>query len=79
MMHYYLLIYSVTIFTMFVFHLFLMRRVNNKLKHIEVFRKETDHKLDVLIKIAHTHEQFIDSVKKKSEEILIRNRQRGAR
>ena len=40
-------------------------------------KDDIDRRVDVLIRVTHSHEQFITSLKKQAEEI--RNHRRGAR
>lgn len=79
MIQYYLAIYVVTIVSMSILHILLIRKILNKVKEFEKYKEETDRKLEVLVKVSHLHDQFIEGIKKRSEELIIKNRRGGVR
>jgi hypothetical protein len=60
-------------------HLASRRRLAQELQKLTKYKEETDHKLEILIKVSHRHEQYIDSLKQKADELLTRNRRNGVR
>jgi hypothetical protein len=51
-----------------------MKKIIKKLEEFKKHKEETDRKLEILIKVSHMHDQFIEAVKKRAEEAQVRNR-----
>ena len=57
-----------------ILYVFNQKQLASKLTQLKAYKEETDHKLDILIRVSHKHEQFIDAVRLASEDKQIRTR-----
>jgi hypothetical protein len=78
-MNYLIIINCVILAIIIITYILLIRKITKRLLQFKIYQDETNHKLDILIRVSHKHEQFIDTVKRRSEELNIRNRKGGAR
>ena len=68
------IINGVILLSMGILYIYNQKQLASKLAQLKTYKEETDHKLDILIRVSHKHEQFIDTVKQLSEENQIRTR-----